>query len=70
MVVVISIVGTLLAMARLGPTEAKEYCLVCLRQVRAGEERVAVAGGGHVHSGCATYRMRQHRQVVRRIRSG
>lgn len=66
---VISIFGTLLSMARLGPTEAREYCLVCLRQVRAGEERVAVPGGGHVHSGCATYRMRQHKQVVRRIRS-
>jgi len=65
-----SIVGSLLSMARLGPTEATEYCLVCLRQVRAGEERVHVPGGGHVHTGCATYRMRKHRQVVRRIRSG
>jgi hypothetical protein len=65
----LAIVDSLLSMARLGPTEAKEYCLVCLRPVRAGDERVAVPGGGQVHSGCATYRMRQHTRTVRRIRS-
>ena len=64
------IVGSLLSMARLGPTETKDYCWVCLRPLCAGEERVAVPGGGHVHRGCATYRMRQHIRVVRRIRSG
>jgi hypothetical protein len=28
-----------------------------------------VPGGGHVHRGCATYRMRQHARTVRRIGS-
>jgi hypothetical protein len=65
-----SIVGSLISMARLGPTEAKEYCLVCLRPVRAEDEHVPVPGGGQVHRGCATYRMRQHTRTVRRIRSG
>lgn len=64
-----SIVGSLMSMARLGPTDAKEYCLVCLRPVRTGDEQVQVPGGGQVHRGCATYRMRQHTRTVRRIRS-
>ena len=63
------IVSSLLSLARLGPSEPREYCLVCLRAVRPGDERVHVPGGGHVHSGCATYRMRQHTRTVRRIRS-
>jgi hypothetical protein len=66
---VLSIVGSFLSLARLGPTEAREYCLVCLRPVRAGDERVPVPGGGHVHRGCATYRMRNHARAIRRIGS-
>ena len=63
------IVSSLLSFARLGPTEPREYCLVCLRSLRAGDERVQVPGGGHVHRGCATYRMRQHMRTVHRLRS-
>ena len=66
----LSFIGSILSFARLGPTEATDYCYVCLRPVRAGEERVPVPGGGQVHRGCATYRMRQHTRTVHRIRSG
>jgi hypothetical protein len=64
-----SIVGSLLSLARLGPSEPREFCVVCLRPVRPGDESVRVSGGGHVHSGCATYRMRHHARVVRKIGS-
>jgi hypothetical protein len=62
--------SSLLSLARLGPSETKEYCWVCLKPLRQGEESVAVAGGGQVHRGCATYRMRHHTRVVRRIKAG
>jgi hypothetical protein len=61
------VIGSLLSLARLGSTEPTEFCLVCLRRVRPGDERVPVPGGGHVHRGCATYRMRQHARTVRRL---
>lgn len=62
--------NSLLSLARLGPSEVKEYCWVCLKPVRRGEEHISVPGGGQVHRGCTTYRMRHHRQVVRRVRAG
>ena len=34
-------------------------CLVCGRVVRAGEPEVRLRGNGHVHRGCATYKMRR-----------
>jgi hypothetical protein len=45
-------------------------CLVCGAAVRADEERMRVPGGGWVHRGCTTYRMRQNDRVRRRVRLG
>jgi hypothetical protein len=43
---------------RLGHEETS-FCLVCRDPVSLDDETVRLSGGGHVHSECATYRMRQ-----------
>jgi hypothetical protein len=63
----LSFAAPLLSLVRLGGSRGGETCLVCSRSIRAGDERVHLPGGGHVHRGCATYRMRQHARTVRRI---
>lgn len=42
-------------------------CLVCGRVVRAGEPEVRLRGDGHVHRGCATYRMRRRPEGADRL---
>ena len=47
---------------------AVETCLSCGNPVSDAEPRLRLPGGGHVHRGCATYRMRQaerNRRVLR-----
>ncbi|MEA2308654.1 MAG: hypothetical protein QOG41_86 [Thermoleophilaceae bacterium] len=41
-------------------------CLVCHRAVRERADAVSLSGGGYVHHGCATYRMRQRYARPRR----
>jgi hypothetical protein len=43
------------------PGDGRELgtCLVCHRPVRERSDAVGLSGGGYVHHGCATYRMRQ-----------
>jgi hypothetical protein len=65
----LSFAAPLLSLVRLGGERGGETCLVCSALIRAGDERVPLPGGGHVHRGCATYRMRQHARTVRRIGS-
>jgi hypothetical protein len=64
-----SFTAPLLSLIRLGGAAGAETCLVCSESIRASDERVKLPGGGHVHRGCATYRMRQHARAVRRIGS-
>jgi hypothetical protein len=63
----LSFTGPLLSLVRLGGARGGETCLVCSGSIRDDDERVHLPGGGHVHRGCATYRMRQHARTVRRI---
>jgi hypothetical protein len=64
-----SLASPLLSLIRMGAPAGSETCLVCSRSIRGSDERVRIPGGGHVHRECATYRMRQHARVVRRIGS-
>jgi hypothetical protein len=43
------------------PGDGREIgtCLVCHKAVRERADAVGLSGGGYVHHGCATYRMRQ-----------
>jgi hypothetical protein len=41
------------------PAHALGTCLVCHAAVRDDGGAVRVPGGGYVHHGCTTYRMRQ-----------
>jgi hypothetical protein len=46
-------------------------CLVCHEAVRIDDDRMRLPGGGFVHSGCSTYRMRQRereRRTLARVR--
>ena len=63
----LSFTGPLLYLVRLGGARGGETCLVCTESIRSDDERVHLPGGGHVHRGCATYRMRQHARTLRRI---
>ena len=40
-------------------SDALGTCLVCRDAVRDRDDAVRLSGGGYVHHGCATYRMRQ-----------
>ena len=53
------------------PTEVAR-CSACGRRVTDREERMRLRGGGYVHVGCATYRMRraQREDHVSAVRSG
>ena len=62
----LSFTAPLLSLLRPGRERGLEECLVCGRGIRVSDEVVDVPGGGHVHRGCATYRMRQHARAVRR----
>jgi hypothetical protein len=65
----LSFTAPLLSLVRLGGGSRAETCLVCSGSIGRSDERVGLPGGGHVHRGCATYRMRQHARTVRRIGS-
>jgi hypothetical protein len=45
-------------------------CKVCGRAVRPGDARMRLPGGGLVHSGCTTYRMRQRERIRRTLAAG
>ena len=47
-----------------------DTCLVCHDAVRPDDMCVPVLGGGLVHQGCATYKMRQRVRVRRVLRAG
>jgi hypothetical protein len=47
-----------------------DHCLVCHDAVRPDDMCVRALGGGLVHSGCATYKMRQRVRVRRVLRAG
>jgi len=66
---VFSFAAPLLSLVGLGGTRGGETCLVCSGTIRVADDRVPLPGGGHVHRGCATYRMRQHARAMRRIGS-
>ena len=51
------------------PGTQLEDCLVCHRSVRPGDARMRLPGGGFVHRGCATYRMRQDQRIRQKIRA-
>jgi hypothetical protein len=54
------LVSTLLsAVAAVRSSARDDDCLVCRGPVRSGDARTRLPGGGFVHSGCSTYRMRQ-----------
>ena len=63
------IAAPLMSIIRIGGGADRESCLVCSAAIRASDEAMSVPGGGHVHRGCATYRMRRHARMVRRIGS-
>jgi hypothetical protein len=63
------LLGSLLGTLRLRPRPGTESCPICYRPIRAGDERVHLPRGGHVHRGCASYRMRRHERTVRRLGS-
>jgi hypothetical protein len=46
-----------------------DECLVCHDPVHAADRCVRVLGGGFVHAGCATYRMRRNERIRRTIAS-
>ena len=50
------------------PAGAIDECAVCHRGVRERDARMRLPGGGYVHRGCSTYRMRQREQLRRRVR--
>jgi hypothetical protein len=63
------IVTSVLGSLRLpGGTAKLDTCAVCGRHVREADARMRLPGGGWVHRGCATYRMRRREQVRRRAR--
>ena len=64
-----SFAAPLLSLIRLGGAAGGETCLVCSESIRPSDERVKLPGSGHVHRGCATYRMRHHARAMRRIGS-
>ncbi len=59
------ILSALLAALRRSPPV--DHCLVCRRAVNAGDARMRLPGGGYVHRGCATYRMRQRERIGRML---
>jgi hypothetical protein len=63
------LLGSLLGTLRLRPRAGAESCPICHRPIGSDDERVHLPRGGHVHRGCATYRMRQHERTVRRLGS-
>jgi hypothetical protein len=44
-------------------------CLVCSDPVYPDDPCVRVLGGGFVHAGCATYRMRRNQRIRRSLRA-
>jgi hypothetical protein len=46
-----------------------DECLVCQNAVRPDDMCVRTLGGGLVHHGCATYKMRQRVRVRRALRA-
>ncbi len=54
------------------PSAQIATCAACGRRVTDREARMPLRGGGHVHAGCATYRMRraQREDRVAAVRSG
>jgi hypothetical protein len=65
----LGLVGSVLGVLRLGSGAGRDRCAVCDRELRSEDDRVPLPRGGHVHRGCATYRMRQHDRTMRRLRS-
>jgi hypothetical protein len=64
------IVSTLLsAVGAVRSTPRAEDCLVCRRAVKTGDARMRLPGGGFVHRGCSTYRMRQAERTRRTLGS-
>jgi hypothetical protein len=55
-------------MSAVRPGSAVDDCLVCHRAVRSGDARMRLPGGGYVHQGCSTYRMRQSERIRRKLR--
>ena len=45
-----------------------DTCVVCGRGVTETDARMRLPGGGYVHSGCTTYRMRRRERIRRRAR--
>jgi hypothetical protein len=43
-------------------------CLICGRSVKPADERMSLPGGGYVHRGCSTYRMRQAERIRGKLR--
>lgn len=61
-------VTRVLGMVRLTRRSALGKCMACGRDVRDGDDRLRLPGGGFAHRGCSTYRMRHHARVARRLR--
>jgi len=62
------IISTLLATVGLsGHDSQAEDCLSCGRPLKSEEPNMRLPGGGHVHRGCATYRMRQNDRIRRQV---
>jgi hypothetical protein len=53
----------------IGRAPKLDTCVVCGRAVTEGDARMRLAGGGYVHRGCSTYRMRHRDRIRRRARS-
>lgn len=65
-----SLVGSLLTSLRPERLRGRENCVICHLAIASPDERVPLPGGGHVHRGCATYRMRHHERAVRWLGPG
>jgi hypothetical protein len=63
------LVSSLLSVVgRAAPRREPEHCLSCGHALDPDDPRIRLPGGGHVHRGCATYRMRQNDRIRRRLR--
>lgn len=63
-----SIVDRTLSLIRARTAADGPVCLVCGRPIGPRDAHLALAGGGHVHRGCSTYRMRQRDAAQRLMR--
>jgi hypothetical protein len=67
---VATLVSTLLsAVTAARGREHPSDCLICGRPVKPGDARMPIPGGGYVHRGCSTYRMRQAERIRGKLRA-